>query len=48
MPKIYLLDNEASLELKSDTTKKQIKYQLVPPKNHCRNAAERAIRTGIF
>jgi hypothetical protein len=44
-PKIYILDNEASAELKRALTKYDLQYQLVPPHVHRRNAAERAIRT---
>jgi hypothetical protein len=44
-PSIYIIDNEASNELKTALKKKEIKYQLVPPHVHRRNAAERAIRT---
>ena len=45
LPSIYIIDNEASLELKNTLRKKQVTYQLVPPHVHRRNAAERAIRT---
>jgi hypothetical protein len=44
-PKIYILDNEASAELKRALAKYDLNYQLVPPHVHRRNAAERAIRT---
>jgi hypothetical protein len=44
-PSIYIIDNEASNELKKALKKKQVNYQLVPPHVHRRNAAERAIRT---
>ena len=44
-PKLYVLDNEASNELKNGLIKHKIEYQLVPPHLHRRNAAERAIRT---
>ena len=44
-PKLWVLDNEASNELKTAMTKKQTKYQLVPPYTHRSNAAERAIQT---
>jgi hypothetical protein len=44
-PKMYILDNEASSELKRALTKYNLTYQLVPPHLHRRNAAERAIRT---
>jgi hypothetical protein len=44
-PHMYILDNEASAELKRALTKYNLTYQLVPPHVHRRNAAERAIRT---
>ena len=44
-PSIYIIDNEASLELKTALKKKQLAYQLVSPLVHHQNAAERAIRT---
>jgi hypothetical protein len=44
-PTIQTLDNEASAALKNFFTTNDVKYQLVPPYCHCRNAAERAIRT---
>jgi hypothetical protein len=44
-PKMYILDNEASADLKKGLNKYDLTYQLVPPHVHCRNAAERAIRT---
>ena len=44
-PKMYILDNEASHELKKALSKYELTYQLVPPHVHRRNAAERAIRT---
>ncbi len=44
-PKIYILDNEASADLKKGLKKYGMDYQLVPPHVHRRNAAERAIRT---
>ena len=45
MPKIYLMDNEASKDLKTSLHKNNIQYQLVPSHIHCLNSAERAIRT---
>jgi hypothetical protein len=39
------LDNEASTAFKNNLRQKGIDYQLVPPHNHRRNAAERAIQT---
>lgn len=44
-PQVHWLDNEASTALKEYNTMNDITYQLVPPHNHRRNAAERAIRT---
>jgi hypothetical protein len=44
-PKLQTLDNEASAALKNFFTEHDIAYQLVPPRCHRRNAAERAIRT---
>jgi hypothetical protein len=44
-PKMYILDNEASADLKKGLKKYKLEYQLVPPHVHRRNAAERAIRT---
>ena len=43
---LQILDNEASVEYKKLMTEKwKVKYQLVPPQIHRRNAAEREIRT---
>ena len=43
---LQVLDNEASKEYKDTMINKwKVKYQLVPPDMHRRNAAERAIRT---
>jgi hypothetical protein len=39
------LDNECSTSLKTFMTEQNIGYQLVPPRVHRQNAAERAIRT---
>ena len=44
-PKIFIMDNEASDDLKSALTKANYDLQLVPPDNHRANAAERAIQT---
>ena len=44
-PSIYIIDNEAPLELKTALNKRKVNFQLVPPHVHRRNAAERAIRT---
>ena len=44
-PNTYILDNEASAELKTAMKKKGINHQLVPPHIHRANLAERAIQT---
>jgi hypothetical protein len=44
-PNHMRLDNEASARFKSNLRQKGIDYQLVPPHNHRRNSAERAIQT---
>ena len=45
IPKLYLFDNEAPLELKTSITKKLINYQLVSTHIHHINYSECAIRT---
>ena len=44
-PHTYIIDNEASLELKTAMDTKKIAHQLVPPHNHRANLSERAIQT---
>ena len=44
-PKLQRLDNECSSALKQFLVDENVDYQLVPPRLHRRNAAERAIRT---
>jgi hypothetical protein len=44
-PQLQRLDNECSDALKRFLVAEEIDYQLVPPRLHRRNAAERAIRT---
>ena len=44
-PNRYIIDDEASLELKNSLQNENIKYRLVPPHNHRANLAERAIQT---
>ena len=44
-PKIYIMDNEASADLKKAILKHKLCYQLTPPHMHRINAAERSIRT---
>ena len=43
--KHYVLDNECSNDLKQAIRKQNMTFQLVPPHNHRKNAAERAIKT---
>ena len=43
--KIYILDNECSSKFKSVLNEHKITFELVPPHQHRRNAAERGIRT---
>ena len=42
-PSICIIDNEASLELKTALNRKKVKLQLLPPHVHQINAAECAI-----
>ena len=44
-PTLMKLDNEASHELQRMLNKNNVDFQLVPLAVHCRNAAERCIRT---
>ena len=44
-PKLFIMDNECSNDLKLSILKNKNTYQLVPPNQHRRNAAEKAIRT---
>ena len=44
-PKLYILDNECAADLKLSIHKNDQQYELVPPNQHRRNTAERAIRT---
>ena len=41
----YILDNECSRQFRETLDAAGITYELVPPHQHRRNAAERAIRT---
>ena len=43
--KHYILDNECSAAFKTTLNSNEITFELVPPHQHRRNAAERAIRT---
>ena len=45
VPKLYIMDNECSVDLKLAIVKNEGTYELVPPNQHRRNAAEKAIRT---
>ena len=44
-PKLHLLDNECSKEYKDTIANNGMKLQLVPPNDHRRNIAEKAIQT---
>ena len=44
-PKYFIMDNEASADLKSVLNANDYHLQLVPPENHRKNAAERCIQT---
>ena len=44
-PKMHILDNECSAELKSIIKQNGMTFQLVPPHDHRRNIAEKAIST---
>ena len=41
---MHILDNEISAEFKKAIETNGMKYQLVPPNNHRRNVAEKAIQ----
>ena len=43
-PKLHILDNEISQEFKNAIKANQMKFQLVPPNDHRRNIAEKAIQ----
>ena len=45
VPQLFICDNECSNNLKQAITMNRMKYQLVHPQQHRRNAAERAIQT---
>ena len=45
IPTMHILDNECSAEFKEAIEKNKMKYQLVPPNDHRRNIAEKAIQT---
>ena len=44
-PKVWVLDNEISSELKTSFELNNTSFQLVPPNSHHRNLTERAIQT---
>jgi hypothetical protein len=44
-PKEHILDNECSEDFKAAITTNNMTYQLVPPHNHRRNKAEKAVQT---
>jgi len=44
-PTMHILDNECSAEFKEKIKENKMKYQLVPPNDHRRNVAEKAIQT---
>ena len=44
-PKLHILDNECSDEFKKQIETNNMKYQLVPPHDHRRNIAEKAVQT---
>ena len=45
LPKKQVLDNEASANYKQEMTESGMTYELVPPDNHRRNLAKKAIQT---
>ena len=44
-PKLHIMDNEVSEDLKKYFDDSDIQFQLVPSHMHQRNAAEKAVRT---
>ena len=44
-PKHHILDNKCSTDFKAAIAKNRMTYQLVPPNDHRRNIAEKAIQT---
>jgi hypothetical protein len=45
VPKLHILDNECSAEMKATIMRNKMKLQLVPPHDHHCNLAEKAIQT---
>jgi hypothetical protein len=43
-PKMHILDNECSAEFKERIQLNNMQYQLIPPNDHRRNIAEKAIQ----
>ncbi len=44
-PKLHILDNECSAEMKATIKLNNMTFQLVPPHDHCCNLAKKAIQT---
>ena len=44
-PKLHILDNKCSAEMKATITLNKMKFQLVPPHDHGCNLAKKAIQT---
>ena len=44
-PTLHILDNECSYDMRIYFQKYQVKFELLPPHIHCRNADEQAIQT---
>ena len=44
-PTMHVLDNECSAEFKEAIKENRMKFQRVPPNDHRRNVAEKAIQT---
>jgi hypothetical protein len=44
-PKLHILDNECSADMKKTIKSNKMDFQLVPPHDHRRNLAEKAIQT---
>jgi hypothetical protein len=44
-PKLHILDNKCSADMKETIKSNKMEFQLVPPHDHCRNLAKKAIQT---
>jgi hypothetical protein len=44
-PKLHILDNECSADMKKTIKSNKMDFQLVPPHDHCCNLAKKAIQT---